>query len=108
MGQKPIEQLFSPTFRGPGMIDTPSTNPFAGRTTLNSGSTSVTISTAVVNSDSLIFLTSQIGSMSAVTSYVSMLGVNSIVSGVSFAVARANNQAMAWDDTVMWMIWKRS
>ncbi len=51
-----LESLFAPFFRGPSTIKTNSEKTqFAGRTTLGSGQASVTVSTAVVQSGSLIF-----------------------------------------------------
>lgn len=52
----PLESLFAAWFRGPATIDVASqVAQFAGLTTLSSGSTSVTVSTSNVKSNSLIF-----------------------------------------------------
>ena len=54
----PLEALFSPWFRGTPIIDIrSSSNQFAGRTTLASGSASQVVSTTNVKSNSLIQLT---------------------------------------------------
>lgn len=54
---KPNELLFGPTLKGP-IITSVQSSPkqFAGRTTLNSGSATITVSTFAVLSDSLIHL----------------------------------------------------
>ena len=56
--KSPLELLFGAQFKGPAMVDVRShaTKQFAGRTTLNSGSATVTVSTAAVKSDSLIWV----------------------------------------------------
>lgn len=54
---KPKELLFGPTLKGPIMTSVQSgPKQFAGRTTLNSGSATVTVSTFAIQSDSLIHL----------------------------------------------------
>ena len=52
----PLELLFRPMFKSAAMLDITSKQnvQYAGRTTLESGSTTVTVSTQQVNSDSLI------------------------------------------------------
>ena len=52
---KPNELLFHPTLKGPTMTSVQSgPRQFAGRTTLNSGSGTVTVSTQAIQSDSLV------------------------------------------------------
>lgn len=52
----PLEALFRGYLRGPLMTQAQSkSNAWAGRTTLNSGSASVVISTSAINSDSLVY-----------------------------------------------------
>lgn len=54
-----IEQLYGPILRGPLVAKTnSSTSMFAGVFAVNSGSSTATVSTTLVNSDTLIFLTS--------------------------------------------------
>jgi hypothetical protein len=54
----PLEALFRPFLKGPlSMPISSKSNAFAGLTTLGSGSASQTISTSVINSDSLVHLT---------------------------------------------------
>lgn len=55
----PIEQLYGPILRGPLMAKTNSSaSLFAGIFAVNSGFSTATVSTNLVNSDSLIFLAS--------------------------------------------------
>jgi len=55
MSKSPLELLFGPMFKGPGFVDVRShAHQFAGRSTINSGSATVVVSTAAVKSDSLI------------------------------------------------------
>lgn len=98
--QKSARAIFSPT--------APHRGAYAGRTALASGSSSVTVSTAVVNSDSIILMGTQVGSAAAAHNSGSNIVVNSIVSGASFAFARATGTAVPWDETVMWEICRRS
>jgi hypothetical protein len=103
------EQLFNPYQRGPRtapMSENRVTEPFVGRTTIDSGSTSVTVSTALVQADSLILKTVEVGSVGLAANSGGGIVVNSIVAGVSFAFARPTGVAVPWDDTVMWELIK--
>ena len=54
---KPNEELFHPLLKGPMMTSVESgPRQFAGRTTLNSGSATITVSTQAIQSDSLVHL----------------------------------------------------
>ena len=98
-----IEQLFGPHLRGSFLTRTnQETNPWAGRTVLASGSTSVVVSTSLVNSDSIIRLATQVGSIDSAVQSAGHIVVNSIVSGVSFAFATALGVSVPFDNTVMW------
>lgn len=108
MPGRPLEQLYGTHLKGPPTTQTTTPGNWAGKTTLNSGSTSVTVSTAVVNSDSLIFLGTNPASIGAVVASYGGVVVNSIVSGVSFALAAAPAIARPFDDKVSWMIWRTS
>jgi len=77
---------------------------FCGRTTLGSGSASVTVSTGVINSNSMFRLASIVGSTALGANSGGGVVVNSIVSGVSFALARPTGTAVAWSDIVSWEI----
>lgn len=104
---KPLEMLFGPLLRGqPGTRTSEETNAWAGRTSLGSGSSSVTVSTTLVKSDSLIFLTEAPGSVTTVAGSHGHVVVNSIVHGISFALARSTATATPWSATVGWMIWR--
>lgn len=110
MPGRPLETLYGASLQGPPITKTTTPGNWAGRTTLSSGSTVVTISTAVINSDSLVLAAvvnvASIGTV--VTSYAAGVVVNSIVSGVSFAVAAAPAIAYPADRTIAWMIWRTS
>jgi len=77
---------------------------FCGRTTLGSGSASVTVSTGVVNSNSMFRLASIVASVSVGVNSGGYIAINSIVSGVSFALARSTGVAVAMPEIVSWEI----
>lgn len=106
----PLELLNRALAKGPLMVPTTAgTNQFAGRTALASGTASVTISTAIVNSDSLIFATFAVSSTSVGSGGVPVaLVVNSIVSGVSFAFANQDGVGRAPGGTILWEIRRTS
>lgn len=97
------ETLFRPLLRGPLETRTGGTDPFASRTAIGSGVVTVTVSTAMVNSDSIILLGTQISSAGIISSG-GAVAVNSIVSGVSFALTRETGVAAPWTTTVMWVL----
>lgn len=90
------QPLWAPTASGPQQ--------FAGRTALNSGSATVTVSTNVVEADSIILLTPQ-AHTNAVSGYLP-LDVRTISPGNFFTVGHADGAAKARDVTVMWMMIK--
>lgn len=108
MAGNPLNFQKRPIHYGPLTIPQSTSTLFAGRTVLASGSSSVTVSTAAVNSDSIIMLTSQVGSAGVGVNSGGAIGVNSIVSGTSFAITRMTGIAVDWDDTVMWHLIQRS
>ena len=99
------ELLFKPTLRGPVRTRTAPTepNPWAGRTTLNSGDATVTVSSTLIQSDSIV----QIG-VEANTRQDSGVGaaieVMSIQDGVSFAFGTSGGETLARDTTIMWQL----
>ena len=94
-------------FRGPPVIKTQSgSNQFAGRIILNSGSLTVTVSTFVVNSDSLIFYNLEVNTDQ--TSPAAVVVVRSISSGNFFTFGTASGAAMQRDLTIMWNIFRAS
>ena len=109
MSGKPLEVARRPFQTGPSFLkqQVGTRRQFAGRTTLNSGSASVTVSTAVVNSDSIIMYGIQASSVGAQNSAFNIV-VNSIVSGVSFAFARILGAGGPDNSTIMWEIKKTS
>lgn len=101
----PIEVLHRPFQRGPmGLPTAAGANQFAGRTALASGTAFVTISTAMVNSDSLIQATFQVNTTTASGVAFAAYGVNSIVSGVSFTFGSVDGIGRAPGGTIMWEI----
>ena len=107
----PIEALFRPFFRGPAtltMAGSASAKQFAGRTALASGTASKTVSTAVVNSDSIITLALEVSSTSVASGGVpTYLVVNSIVSSVSFAITTQDGIGRS-GGTIMWELRRTS
>ena len=103
------ELLFKPTLRGPMRTRTNSQEAsfWAGRTTLNSGSATVTVSTTTIKSDSII----QYG-VEANTRQDSGVGapieVMSIEEAVSFAFGFAGGETVARDTTIMWWLMNTS
>jgi len=108
MGSRPNEKLNKAFFAGGPFAKIGQTTNWAGRTTLSSGSSSVTVSTALVNSDSLILKCSEVASVGVGANSGGAILVNSIVSATSFAFARATGTAAPWDETVMWMLIRTS
>lgn len=106
-----LEQQFKPHLRGIPVTRTDSheINAWAGRGTVNSGSTTATVSTSLVHSDSLIFISPMVGSMDPVTTnsggFLST-NVNSVIDGVSFGVGWASGTAVSQDVEFSWMIWR--
>ena len=109
MPGKSVEQLFGPTLHAPLLTRTTegdaATAQWAGFTTLNSGSTFVTVSTPMIQSGALVFTgLKALGSLAAAHGSGGMVVVDSIVEDISFALARATGTAVPWNDVVMWMI----
>lgn len=103
-----IEQLFRPQFRGVTRTLVASDG-FANRTTIQSGTASVTVSASLVKSDSIIRVSAQVSSpAAAVVQSGGFLAVNSLVDGTSFAIAWASGQAVDQDVTAMWEIVRTS
>lgn len=99
----PIEVMFGPNLKGPINVSASAgAQQFAGRTLIPAGSVSVTVSTRMVNSDSIILVGTETGSMSVTSA--GPIAVNSKVSGVSFALCSQNSIACPYDRTVGWMI----
>ena len=90
---KPIEVLHRPLLKGPIMTPQSLSNPFTGRITLGSGSATVAVTTASVQSDSLIML-----GMEQSTNLPIIAGTVDINSGD--ATATVSNAAIATDSLV--------
>ena len=102
------ELIFKGTLRGPLRTRASSaSNQWAGRTTLNSGSATVTVSTTTIKSDSIIKY-----GVEANTRQESGVGapieVMSIQEAVSFAFGFAGGETVARDTTIMWWLMNTS
>lgn len=106
----PIERLARAFFAGAGMVSTATSGlatQFAGYTALASGTATVTVSTAQVNSDSLIQVTFSVATTCG-SGIGYLIGVSSVVAGVSFAMGYIDGQGRAPGGTLMWEIRKTS
>jgi hypothetical protein len=101
----PAETFFRPVLRGPLSTETASGNgQWAGRTTISSGATSVTVSTQVVNSNSIILHTLQATTRQN-SGVASTIEVSTISPGNFFTLAYADGVNHRADDaTIMWWI----
>ncbi len=101
----PLEQIARGFLRGPLGIRATSgqTGQYAGITALSSGTATATVSTTQVRSDSFFGVT-----MSVATTCGSgigyLVGVSSIVHGVSFNVGYIDGQGRAPGGNIMWEI----
>lgn len=108
MSHPTLEQLWRAILRGPLTVRAASaSNQFAGRTTLASGSATVTISTTVVQSDSIILLTAEAATNQA-SGFAKPPEVKSISPGNFFTVGWADGNAVARNTTIMWTIIRTS
>src|SRR5262245_17099997 len=102
------ELMFKQTLRGPVRTKTGGANPWAGRTTLNSGSVSVTVSTCIIQSNSILHMATFPASRGVAANSGGYIGVASVVDGRSFAFARATGVAVPWDEVISWEIVRTS
>lgn len=104
MPRQSQERLFHPHLRGPMLTNANSDDfQWAGRTTLGSGSSTVTVSTAVVNSDSIVLLGSQAATNQA-SGVSTPIEVKSINPGNHFILGTSDGDSLSRDTTVMWMV----
>lgn len=104
-----LEQLWRAMFRGVPSIKTQSANnQFAGRTTLNSGSATVTVSTTLVGSDSVILLGAQAPTNQASGVANRSVEVKSINPTNHFIIGTSDGQAIARNTIVSWVLFKAS
>ena len=103
------ELLFKPTLRGPLRTRTNSQEAsfWAGRTTLNSGSATSTVSTTLVQSDSIIQYGIEANTRQD-SGVASPIEVMSIADGVSFTFGTAGGETIARDTTIMWSLMRTS
>ena len=78
---------------------------WAGLETIQSGSAFITVSTPIITSGALVFCQEmQVGSVAVSIASAGHIVVNSIVDGISFALARATDIGASWDSHVAWEI----
>lgn len=100
----PIETLYGPGFLGPAVMSVASkANQFAGRTTLSSGSATVTVSSTVVGSDSILRFALQ-SHVRQNSGFGQPVEVATISPGNFFTLSTADGVAFARDTTIMWEI----
>lgn len=80
---------------------------WAGLTTIASGSATQVVSTAMVNSDSIIMLSCK-GTANVGSGVGKIIEVRSLSSGGYFLLSTSDGQAMARDTVVMWQLVKTS
>jgi hypothetical protein len=103
----PKEKLAGAKRVGPDYVRTtglPGLPVFAGRTTLNSGSVSVTVSTAAVRSNSIFRLATVVSTVGLGHNSGGNIVVNSVVHNTSFALARAVGVACPFPEIATWEI----
>lgn len=102
------EQHFKPILRGPLTTETASgPSQWSGRINISSGDVTVTVSTTLVNSDSLIFAQIE-GNINQSSGVAAPIEVCSIVSGSHFTLTRADGTATTRTVPVMWMLMRAS
>ncbi len=104
MAGNPLELLRRVLFTGIQTTRAQSaSNQFAGRTTLNSGDTTVTVSSSVVTSDSII-LHGMEANTSQSSGFAAPIDVMSIVDGSHFTFGQADGVAVVRETNIMWQI----
>lgn len=108
MPANPLEVLRRAFLTGP-MLTRASSGPnqFAGRTTLNSGSATVTVSSTVVKSDSIIMLAVEANTRQD-SGVAAPIEVMSVFEGGHFTLGTAGTETLARDTTIMWEIKNQS
>lgn len=108
MARRPLELLRRPARFGYEQVKVATgAKAWCGRTTLGSGSSSVTVSTAMVTSDCIWRGPNEISPGSAgvlIGSGAMHVVINSVVQGVSFAIARACGVGAPWSSSISWEI----
>lgn len=99
---RPTEKLSKAFTAGTPFTKIGQANAWAGRTTVDSGTVSVTVSTTMITSDAIFRLGSSVSSVGLGANSGGVIVVNSIVDSVSFALVRATAIAAPWDEIVMW------
>ncbi len=105
---RPAEKLSKYFAAGPSYTRIGQANAWAGRTTVASGTATVTVSTTMITSDCIIRQASSVASVGVGANSGGAIVVNSIVDAVSFAFVRATAVAAPWDEIVMWELVRTS
>ncbi len=103
-----LEQIFGGILRAPlRTVIAAGAQQFAGLTLIASGSATVTVSTAVVQSGQLIWCAAQLGAdPGTIQNSGGGIACMSIVDNVSFELVRPAGTALNHDETIMWEIRK--
>jgi hypothetical protein len=108
-GPRKLEQEYGVCWRGvPTTMNSQhaTVNPWSGFASIASGSVSVTVSTALVTSDSIILVTAY-SATDASSGKCHNLEVKSIVDGTSFIIGTADSQQPRADTTtVAWLMFR--
>lgn len=106
MARRTAEQIYRGMMRGPLTTKaSSSSNQWAGRTTIESGSATITVSTTIVDSDSLILLGRQFNT-NVLSGQSRALEVKSISPGNFFTLGTSDGVAIARDTAIMWLVIK--
>lgn len=99
------EQLYRGLLRGPLRTQAGSkSNQWAGRTTLNSGSATVTVSTTAVDSNSIVLGFTEGAANLASGTAIRGIEVKSLSPGNFVTFGTADGQAIARATAIMWLI----
>ena len=106
MGEKSKDNVNSPRVNGPDYLVNKDTEAdYHGFGTINSGSVSTSISTALVRSSSIIQIQERIpGSLGVGVNSGGPLVVSAVTDGTSFTVANATGVAVPWDRSFSWRL----
>lgn len=106
MTARTADQLHRPNQRGAmTLVESPvGAGPFAGVATIASGAVTAVVSTTVVKSNSMVFITADITSPGVWVNSHGGVHVNSLVDGVSFAIGSNTGVGVALPFDVNWEI----
>ncbi len=100
----PIELLFGPQLKGPLMTEASSSNDqWAGQTAINTAAATATMSTTIVNSDSVILFNIQLATAQASGTRIGMR-IKTISSGNYFQVETDDGIKLVTNGVIHWFI----